>query len=282
MQEENKLTERAACNLGIKSLFHYRRFNADHFAALVKDGTVRYSNPANFNDPWECRPQYSLSVLNSADGRERAIKWMQSAVVAEAKRLGTPVPKKETQEQQANELRRNHAFLRSLVEQCTDGIAAGLRADYRVFCLATKPDDALMWSYYGDHHRGVCLQFGTKGVFVDAYKVNYSATYPERDIADEDDYASVVDSFLTKAEVWAHEGEFRSLNQEGEIEGHPACTDGFVKTAPEDLEAVIMGCQVSDESRAIIERTIEGAGRRIELFQARLVPGHYRLAIEKL
>lgn len=282
-----RLTSRAARNLGFERLFHYRRFklsegHSGHLTGLVRDGIVRYSNPANFNDPWECRPFYSLSALDSAEGRERTIAWIQRAVANQAARAGTAPPSKEALEAQAAELRAKPEFLRSLVEQNTDGIAAALRAEYRVFCLAPSPDNPLMWSHYGDHHRGICLQFGTNSVFVDAYRVNYSDSYPEIDLADEDDFAFVVASLLTKSDVWQYEQEFRSINKEGGIEGSPACHDGFVKIPTDCLQAIVMGCQIEDSERHAIEKIVGNAGRKIGLHRASLQPGKFRLKIQEL
>ena len=50
-----------------------------------------------------------------------------------------------------------------------------------VLCLSECHDDILMWSHYGDSHRGICLEFKATNtaLFGEAQRVKYAETYTD-------------------------------------------------------------------------------------------------------
>ena len=54
---------------GIKRLYHYQSFEKpERFARIFIDGKIFFSTPRDFNDPWDCRPCFSKSVLDWKSG----------------------------------------------------------------------------------------------------------------------------------------------------------------------------------------------------------------------
>ena len=94
----------------------------------------------------------------------------------------------------------------------------------RVLCVAEQHDNVVMWSHYGDQHRGVVLQLRCvdeiDNTLLTARKVNYSRAYPGfpslenyvRHLTGEEplDIAKLSwDIAFTKHEDWSYEKEWR-------------------------------------------------------------------------
>ena len=77
------------------------------------------------------------------------------------------------------------------------------RRETRVLSLSAEPGNELMWSFYGDNHRGICLCFDSQhAYFNNARSVQY-VDDPNK-IAEPTDDIPVNDPLLyTKAESWA-------------------------------------------------------------------------------
>jgi hypothetical protein len=65
-------TARAA---GIKRLYHYERFNPEYLADALTKQRVHCSDPANLNDPWDCRPWFDDDALDDPKAVDELIKW---------------------------------------------------------------------------------------------------------------------------------------------------------------------------------------------------------------
>jgi hypothetical protein len=66
----DKINIETAGQLRIKSLYHYQPFRNDQdkkrLADILANKTIYCSNPADFNDPWDCRTYYDTSCLANA------------------------------------------------------------------------------------------------------------------------------------------------------------------------------------------------------------------------
>src|SRR5258708_1939053 len=67
---------RTAAEQHIRSLYHYQSFDDPaRLARIFTDTTVYCSNPKDFNDPWDCRPCFSKTLLDDPAQYERAVQW---------------------------------------------------------------------------------------------------------------------------------------------------------------------------------------------------------------
>lgn len=240
---------------------------------------MKFSSPADFNDPWECRPYYSVSNLEDPKVRDRHIVWFQD--VARKQRVKDRVEIDEEKfAGELAEMRDNPDFLPHMLEQSTREMADALRDKYRIFCLTTKPTHTRMWSHYADKHRGLCLEFATNGWIGDAYKVAYEMQHPAVDLTSIEDGNFTITSLLTKSSAWSDEDEFRLVNQEGGLPDIPDCKNGLVQLPKGSLQAVIMGAMISDEHRRTAEVAVERTQGQVRLLRAALRPGQFELQIE--
>lgn len=193
---------RTAAEEGLNSLSHYQPFHAERLARVFTENTLYCSNPADFNDPWDCRPCYSKSILEDAATRERVVQWFIDC----GRRRGPSLPEAEHQRRE-QQLRGDRAFLERMIDQASEAIWDSVRAQYRVYCLVQRPDVPLMWAHYASKHQGLCLEFAVRSeLFCAALPVTYCERYPEFDLADNGEDAAL-QCLLCKSDDWSYEQE---------------------------------------------------------------------------
>src|SRR5262249_36766616 len=125
------------------------------------------SNPADFNDPWDCKPYFDPSLLddpvNQAATAESLIATQRGGP------QGDPID---------HALRTNLPFLKKAMHQFSEGQAKFIPTRWGVYCVSPDPCLTLMWSHYSRNHKGICLEFRTDSKFFGALKVEYGKEYP--------------------------------------------------------------------------------------------------------
>src|SRR5260370_1832082 len=59
---------------GHSRLYHYEKFRPEWLSTTLREQKVHCSNPANLNDPWDCRPWYDNSITEP-DEIDALISW---------------------------------------------------------------------------------------------------------------------------------------------------------------------------------------------------------------
>lgn len=260
---------------GIGRLYHYEKFCPEYLIALLRDQRVHCSNPANFNDPWDCRPSFDTSSLQDPGQRIGALERLKSEEVTarifeKAKLQGPGITEDDP------------GFVQRLFDGLSIQMAEIAAERWGIYCLTPYADSTLMWSHYANNHRGICLEFATDNnrLFASALKVTYQSDYPRWT-----PYITDIepDILLTKSSDWAYESEYRIIarKQESELdnldEGLLLARGGFLKLPPGALVSVIAGCE-SDYSaiRTIVADSAVGLTTKRAVRSA----NHYRLQIE--
>jgi len=268
---------RAAAELKIQSLFHYQSIERpERLERILNEGTIYFSNPKDFNDPWDCRPWFSKRALDDPREYERTVQYFvhcaraQNGGMSEAEHL-----------QRQTEMRNNRQLLERMIDLSSKGMESAIYSQYRVFCLSIHPDSTLMWSHYAGAHKGVCLEFSVNNVLLcGALPVEYLDSYPVLQVCEEDLDANLR-PLLTKSAVWEYEQEFRLIATELPIwfPDVPTATQGFVALPKGALKAVILGCQMPAEHRARVRSLVRSSGHEVALKAATLLPDRYALGI---
>lgn len=218
---------------GFSRLFHYETFNADFLADCLINRRVRCSDPANLNDPWDCRPWFNEQALADPKVLEEFVEWFCS--------FKPVAPIKEI-------IRRDADVRRSLLEKFSVDFMSAIPRRWRLYCLTPFPDSTLMWSHYADNHKGVCLEFSTDyDLFGSALEVQYLSSYPRwrpQALVGEEG----ANTLLTKADVWRYEREYRIVGMEPGssdlLAGHPfELNRQFLSFPTGALQSVIVGCE---------------------------------------
>jgi hypothetical protein len=69
------MTLHTALSDGFDRLYHWQRFDADRLRQSLQDRTIYCSDPATFNDPWDCKPHFNSEILQDPTENEQHVQW---------------------------------------------------------------------------------------------------------------------------------------------------------------------------------------------------------------
>jgi hypothetical protein len=157
-----------------------------------------------------------------------------------------------------------HYIEEELLRQYEKGIAS----------LAERASCPLMWSHYGDQHRGVCIGYSVPvNAAGELYKVKYggsrlveaskvAAMLAGDDIAREHVNEAVL---FRKATSWGYEREWRLIGIRG------------LKHSPLELEEIIFGMRCTPSVKYAVAKALEGRDRPVKFYEMREVSGTFKL-----
>lgn len=133
------------------------------------------------------------------------------------------------------------------------------RKDSSALSFSSESNNELMWAFYAEEHRGICLEFDGEHSFFDSIRpVTYSQVPP---IAKEHE---PIDLAFYKSLAWKHQAEWRLLPD-----------NAFHKFPVELLRRVILGYRFPEaEYQALVQSLISG-GYEVEIVQMQRVPNTY-------
>ena len=271
---------RTAASMKIDTLYHYESFNAEYLIRTLSQDIIYCSNPSRFNDPWDCKPTFDISVLDDPRRYEEHVQWFDAI----GRKHSPDLTEKERQ-RRIRIMRSDRTFLERMIHDCSSDIATVINSRYRVYCLSTEPMSTLMWSHYSRHHQGICLEFDARNdVFGAALKIEYRNTYPALAL-DGDDEKQHLLTLLAKSTVWAYEDEYRIIAEERAqaIANDTLKTDNnFLAYPAESLKSVIMGCETDDTAVKAIREIVEAHGRDVAIKRVVRTPSHYSLTMTNI
>lgn len=240
-------------------LYKYRKYTSVKWKEIFSDGILYFSNPSQFNDPFECKPRI-VGLDNVNDRREYANEYIS--------RNHPGIKFKERKKLEINLI--THF---SNVNGVSNSFHKTLDT-YGILSMSEKWDQILMWSHYSDSHAGFCIgidfQIETDDDFVYGRKVKYQEEYPKispldfgkGDIdTDADFYSSTI---LTKSNHWEYEEEVRFLKLRSE---GGSGEYGFNKRKIKEL---IIGAEMKEEAKNDLLSVVKEFTPWIEIYQAKL------------
>ena len=275
-----------------KRLYKYREFSNRTLDMIVSD-QVYFADPSTFNDPLDTRPSLEADVeieelekilrrfferrINAEmtaaaksiryrgprtmDHIERQSRRQADRFVKEIKYHSTSASY-EPEKQQRFLLR--HSIEEELFRQYDKGIVS----------LAERSTCPLMWSHYGDQHRGVCIGYSVPArVEEDVHKVKYRGSR----LVQAGKVAAMMDGsdsarrhideavLLRKAGSWNYEREWRLLGPLG------------LENSPLEMEEIIFGMRCKGSTKYAVMKALEGREHPVKFHEMREVPGTFRL-----
>jgi hypothetical protein len=266
---------------GVGHLYHYQPYKTDWLRRTVLHNQVYFSNPKDFNDPWDCRPRYNEDSLNDPVYCEQLIRSLD----ANARKWTSGNFDERTHNQKIAALRANpSSLLKDHLLKAADEREKVIHQRYRVYCLVPRADSALMWAHYGDKHRGICLEFSHDArVFDGTLKVIYCDKYPKFEPF-EHEINNILLPLITKSDDWRYEEEYRTIAQEKTV-ATPHNTlmteNSYFDLPAKMLKSIIMGALISASDEAEIRKMVaERTEHPLMLQRAVRVPNRYALSVE--
>ena len=139
---------RVAGQTGLASLFHYQDFqpdlHTDRVADILRNHRIYCSNPADFNDPWDCKPYFDPALLDDPANRSATAESL----------IATHIPSR-NDETINRRLRTDPSFLKKAIHEFSERQAEFITTRWGVYCLSPDPSLTLMWSHYSRNHSGI-------------------------------------------------------------------------------------------------------------------------------
>lgn len=243
-------------------LYRYSAFtNWTH--RVFQNNELYFQSPNDFNDPSDSA--YRFTCEGSRQQRKRFFR-------EHSRRYDPNLPRSRalSLEKQFKNKHLDGAVLNTMTNQLRK-----IRGQIGVCCLTEKKDNILMWSHYGELHTGLCLEFRTDDPFFsDVHPVRYSHNLPCVNVLAPWDelIGSSANAFLTKAEEWKYEREWRIID--------PTRGPGVRQFPARVLNGVILGCRISTENSHRITEWCKARAPRPRLYRARKKQTEYGLDIE--
>lgn len=264
-----------ACSDGIDRLYHWERFDDAWLRRLLNDRTIYCSDPATFNDPWDCKPYFNTKLLEDPLEHKRHVEW----AVYLCRKYNHTMSENDIARMEA-QLHADRQLLAANIHKISRDMWGAIAARYRVYCLGPDVDNLLMWSHYADKHRGICIEFSTHNdIMCSPLRVDYFREFPVVR-AYSTDGAENLRPLLTKADVWEDEREYRLIAQEsGNATNHETLktNNNLLKLPESALLSVIVGCLGPfDEVQSLVAEVDPD----ITVKRAKRLPNRFELKID--
>lgn len=247
----------------------YNSSKTEEAKNIILSSKIRSVAPFRFNDPFDCYPHFDFS--NDIDEQRKAL----ISISAEVYPGRTEQDRSILVEQELADPSRQEG-LREIVK---NKLIPNIREQSGVICFTGNKEDIRMWSLYADSHRGICLEFDrtrSDTIFNQAERVKYSEEYPIITPLDVGSGYKIIaeKTFLTKAETWEYEGEWRIVGyRQGEKE---------YSFDRELLTGVFLGCDIAEDYEKMVKDWVSISGRNLDCYRARLKEAKYGLDFIKI
>ena len=278
-------------------LYKYRDLTARTLEMVVGD-QLHFADPSTFNDPLDTRPSLDDDVDESELGRILRILIERSTAAemrtgAKAMKLKDSRTRDWIEKHSRRQAERRIAEIEYGASDPDYDFETALRSQLR-YCIelellwgyekgivsfAKREDCPLMWSHYGDQHRGICLGYSVpERAIEDVHKVAYGGgrLVKASDVGamlDGDDEARArVDAavMLRKAESWYYEREWRLIGRRG--------TEG----SPLELEEIIFGMKCKESAKYTVMKALEKRSGSVKFYEMREERGTFNLRKDEL
>ena len=275
-----------------KRLYKYRALTNRTLDMIVSD-EVYFADPKSFNDPLDSRP--SLEVNVDSNKLEAVFRWLverriNAEKTAAAKSIRFKGPR--TMDQ-IERLSRRHAdrVLKEIEYDASHPEYGGekhkrfrlkhsieeellCQYDTGIMSLAERSTCPLMWSHYGDQHRGICIGYSVPDrVADDVHKVKYrggrlvqvyklAAMLEGSESARRDVDEAVL---LRKAGSWYYEREWRLIGPLG------------LARSPLEMEEIVFGMRCKGSTKYAVMKALEDREHEVKFFEMHEVPGTFGL-----
>lgn len=214
-------------------LYKFRSIDGVALPSILRSQTIRFSNPFNWNDPFD--GQIRIDTKNTQSEVARFLKYHQPKLSrAHARETGKKVTKNP-----------------KLWEQFVNDKMRERMAEQGFCCFTSDWSPILQWSYYADGHKGVALGFAPYedlDLFGLPIKVRYLEEYPLVNYVNHS--VECLTTLLTvKAKVWEHEQEIRIWNKRGDQPFNPKALADItfgVRCTDEEIGQIINICKASN------------------------------------
>lgn len=237
------------------SLYKYNPENSNTLDALRKS-QLYFSDPSNFNDPFDAKPELIEVDFQSDDDVRSIIQRLQDKFDDNLKR--------DVQNMDISNLK-------TLLKQKYDSLLKSQFNDIGVCCFSKTLTNNVMWYYYAQEHQGFALEFDpviTEGKDIN---ISYTTDFPKvnaLEIGLRKEPVMLNAIFRNKSPEWAHEQEVRLLTEGKSIRR---------TFKPEYLLNIYLGRNSSEELKTKIQTIQKSKYPHAIIYKMKLVQNTFAL-----
>ena len=235
---------------------------------VVETSLHYFASPSSFNDPFDCRPNFTL------DGDEEEVRNYLRGMWA---RQAPHMPEADRQAE-VDAILRDPSRDPRIPENNRLFAAAYdtlVTARVGVLCLSEVHDDILMWSHYADCHRGICLIYDTNyEFFAHAEPVRYERERPRVNPITQSNEQMLDKAIFTKSSGWAYEKEWRILHYRQGV--------GERQLPQASLKAIVLGVALSGSDRSLVEAWARASPAKPPVLRAFISPTEFSVHVPSL
>lgn len=259
-------------------IYKYRSWSNPYHRNILVNNEVFMSPPSDFNDPFDCRIPKNHFLIDSPEKIEKyingGIEKHRECLIANGKDIDF----------EKHQLRESLQDLVTYQKEHEELEFSEMDQHYGVLSLSARWNSILMWSHYGDFHKGFCIGFNeekmrTCGLFGKGGPVTYSKEFPEINPMEQEH--TMITGFKqthNKAQDWEYEEEYRLTNLF--FPNPPSMEKRVIKVPTEFIEEVNLGMNISENHKN--EIIAECNNKNLKIFQTEKVPFKFELNRKKI
>jgi hypothetical protein len=240
-------------------LYKYRAID-DNTLKSIRNSEYWFAQPKMFNDPFDCNLSEILN--HSLEDFKNYLAYQNNKSGMTEKEYKTHI----------KNFKKNPKWARNLAINARENAMN----EHGVFSLSQESKNILMWSHYGDQHKGIVLKFDILAdteFFSTPIKINYVEKYDELNYySTQDRLNSLSRNISTKSTLWSYEKEYRILKSE----------NGLHKVNKISLCEVIFGCKTPPTKLKEVKSLIKKSGyENVSFSKATIDHGQFSLSVRK-
>jgi hypothetical protein len=197
MFEDEKRTELNYIISNVPILYKYSRIES--LESIVLNSSIVFKNPTLFNDPYDCYP----GLINFDFLPDNFRQYL----IEKYKPFLNPEIIKRVENSSDNEV----------VSSFRDLAFPTELSNIAITCFSEKFDNLLMWSHYSNAHKGICIGFDLRKLYLSIenfhpalIKVKYTDEFVRTDYFTNTEEA-ISNWYRFKSECWSYEKEIRII-----------------------------------------------------------------------
>ncbi len=236
---------------------------------LLNNTSVLFRNPSFFNDPYDC----FTSLIGFENMSDQYISDLINKYYSNLNRI-----KRRELERDFNN--RARSGMQELFEK---EFIVKEKARKGIVCFTQDFKNLLMWSQYADSHKGICIGFNLKKLYLDLrtkplddialIKVKYT---PELEKINyfKDKRGSILNWFRVKSIDWAYEKEIRILCSSNHFTNNQTLIIQFDKSL---IEEVFLGSNFDRENEDLLIKMIKENYKAAKIYKMELSKTRFEL-----
>lgn len=254
-------------------LYKYRCWNNKFHQNILTKNQLYLASPSDFNDPIDCRIGNNFSLLNTNEKIEDYAKIITRRHWDSIEKMGL-----NPNDERKRIVRDLKSDMDSVQNSDDENTFEMQDKHFGILSLSGRFDSILMWSHYGNFHKGFCVGFSeTKlrdsNLFGKGGPVRYKEEFPAIDPRDNRTVEKSFKQTHTKAKDWKYEEEYRLTKLFYPLVPKPS--DRIVTIPDNFMTEIILGLKISkNDKKEITEIAKE---KNLDVYQIEKVPFEFKL-----